>query len=308
VAYWKLFMRATQLISRRQEYRADELACAVAGSSALMGGLRKIAGSAAAQQLYWRSQVFPALEAGCRLPIAEGFARFIASPGMAAATAAHVEKEIAGAKALAFDSHPPLRDRLAAAARFPGRPLPEASDPAVTLIDGLDALEVKLLEAIAPKAKAASLKLAQWEKIGATVYVPSWRRFVAENAHALAGFKVEDLVRLALDPKDVASRMCDPKGMLLTREQRIERARLLLWNAFALTLLDHGWELQADPGQYSLHRGEQIIKPDELSSLMRSGKMTASGWVARSRELGIGDLELVSTAASGAAAVGGPRG
>ncbi len=36
VAYWNLFLRTTQLVSRRQEYRADELACYVAGSQNLI--------------------------------------------------------------------------------------------------------------------------------------------------------------------------------------------------------------------------------------------------------------------------------
>jgi len=33
-AYWTLFLRATQMVSRRQESRADELACSLAGSQA----------------------------------------------------------------------------------------------------------------------------------------------------------------------------------------------------------------------------------------------------------------------------------
>ncbi|MGA3327677.1 MAG: M48 family metallopeptidase, partial [Terriglobia bacterium] len=48
MAYWNLFLRITQLISRRQEYRADELACSVAGSRALIEGLQDIHRGAAA--------------------------------------------------------------------------------------------------------------------------------------------------------------------------------------------------------------------------------------------------------------------
>jgi len=40
VLYWKLFMRLTQFISRRQEFRSDELACYVAGAEPLVEGLK----------------------------------------------------------------------------------------------------------------------------------------------------------------------------------------------------------------------------------------------------------------------------
>jgi heat shock protein HtpX len=44
--YWKLFFRLTQLVSRRPEYRADELACYIAGTEAMSTGLKKISASA----------------------------------------------------------------------------------------------------------------------------------------------------------------------------------------------------------------------------------------------------------------------
>ncbi|MGA2595132.1 MAG: M48 family metallopeptidase, partial [Bryobacteraceae bacterium] len=47
-AYWTLFLRATQMVSRRQESRADELACWVAGSEALIDGLCSIEKASAA--------------------------------------------------------------------------------------------------------------------------------------------------------------------------------------------------------------------------------------------------------------------
>jgi heat shock protein HtpX len=37
--YWRLFLRAINSVSRRQEYRADELACIVSGKQAFLGGL-----------------------------------------------------------------------------------------------------------------------------------------------------------------------------------------------------------------------------------------------------------------------------
>ena len=41
--YFKLFLRAINLASRQREYRADELACFIAGRQALIDGLRRSA-------------------------------------------------------------------------------------------------------------------------------------------------------------------------------------------------------------------------------------------------------------------------
>ena len=92
--YWKLFFRATQLISRRQEYRADELACHIAGSEALISGLTKIHEGTAAFPTYWNFEIAPLLSRGYRLPIAEGFRLFLSAPKIARQAQSHLEKEL----------------------------------------------------------------------------------------------------------------------------------------------------------------------------------------------------------------------
>jgi heat shock protein HtpX len=292
VAYWKLFMRATQLISRRQEYRADELACAVAGSSALIAGLRRIEGLSAALPLFWTSSVNPALQAGCRIPLAEGFAKFTALPNVAVAISNHIEQKLKTAKTQAYDSHPPLRDRLAAAAAFHGRDYPDSSTPAITLFDGIDALEVQLLQTVAPKLKIANLRFVGWDRVAPDVYLPLWRNLVATHSRTLADLKVEDVVRLAQDPRDVVAQMPDPKGMLLTHQQRTENARGLLWTALTVALLNYGWQLRPDPTGNLLQLGEHILNPNQLARDVQSGKLTPRDWAARAAELGIGQLPL----------------
>lgn len=292
--YWKLFMRATQLVSRRQEYRADELACAVAGSAALSGGLRQIEGLSAVLPLFLQSAVKPALQAGCRVPLAAGFAQFAGVPEMAAAISKHVEQKLKTAKTQAYDSHPPLRDRLAAAQSYGGGEQAVSQGRAATLFDGIDALEVQLLQTLAPPgANAADLRLVTWDRINSDVYLPLWRATVAGQSKVLAGLKVEDVVRLALDARGIAAEMRDPPGRLLSRPQRLEAARGLLWTAFTVTLLDHGWRLCADPGGARLQRGEHVLDPNQLARETQSGKLTPNAWLARAAELGIGPLPLV---------------
>ena len=77
IGYWKLLLRATQMISRRQEYRAGEPACRSVGSEALVSSLRTIPGSGLAVPAYWSSEVNSVLANGLRPPIAEGFRRSV---------------------------------------------------------------------------------------------------------------------------------------------------------------------------------------------------------------------------------------
>ena len=114
-AYWTLFLRATQMVSRRRESRADELACRLAGSRAMIDGLCAIQKASAAIQSYWQSALAPARQGGYRPPIAEGFGMLVAAPWVARGFRAHGERA-------AEEGHQPLRYASSAArADYGGR-------------------------------------------------------------------------------------------------------------------------------------------------------------------------------------------
>jgi Zn-dependent protease with chaperone function len=92
--YWKLFLRCTRLVSRKQEFRADELASQVAGSTALIDGLRVVSRIDPTVQMYWNTEVAPVTNAGFHAPLAEGFALFVAAPEISAAIDDLLEKNL----------------------------------------------------------------------------------------------------------------------------------------------------------------------------------------------------------------------
>ena len=49
--YFVVFLRAINLVSRHKEFRADELACLIAGRQPLIDGLRSIHGAASVANL-----------------------------------------------------------------------------------------------------------------------------------------------------------------------------------------------------------------------------------------------------------------
>jgi Zn-dependent protease with chaperone function len=294
IAYWNLFLRITQRISRRQELRADELACSVAGSRALIEGLQDIHRGAAAASAYW-GEFRQVIAAGYRPPIAEGFARFIAAGEIRDALGAQLTKDLAHPQARPFDSHPPLRERLVAAGRLPAGNEPQNDLPAISLIDDVAGLEGQLLQKLIPKQNVGSLKLAKWEDVGHTIFVPGWRKYVEEYAELLAGVTAGSLPEKVRDLSEMGSRIRDPRGMLLTREQRTQRAADLLAAGFCLALISSGWELHAQPGEFYLQRGTEHLQPFHILRELASAKLAGQAWLERTRALDIEGLCLDPT-------------
>ena len=110
--YFKLFLRAINLVSRKKEHRADELACLIAGREPLIDGLRAIHGAALAWPSYWKTELAPMLNDGAVPGIGDGFARFLAVPTISEQIQKNLEKEIREGKTNPYNSHPPLRDRI----------------------------------------------------------------------------------------------------------------------------------------------------------------------------------------------------
>ncbi len=298
VAYWKLFMRITQAISRLHEYRADELASNIAGSQALIDGLYAVHGASAAFPSFWRTEMLPAMDAGYRPSLADGFAQFIAVPKIAAAVTDHVKQQLSAATQDPYDTHPPLKDRVAALQSHAIGPQETDSAPAIRLLESLDEVELELLQMMAPDREIASLKSVSWDRIGADAYLPQWRQIVRESATILGNGTLASLSELAGNLPDIARRLRDPQGMLLTREQRIERAAHLLRIALTAALCDAGWHFHASPGQFYLELNEHRMSPAETVNQMRSGAITSADWAERCRTLGISEVPLVPLSSS----------
>ena len=296
--YWLLFLRAINFVSRRQEFRADELACIVAGPQPLMSGLRIVHGAGMAWPAYWKSEVAPMLGSGFLPSIAGGFAQFLAAPAIAKQVESGIEREMREGKTEPYDSHPPLRDRLAAAQVLSNQSGPDDTQSALSLLEDGGAAELAFLEAINPELPKDALKRVSWEEQGAAVLVPSWTTFVGEYAPLPQGITAGNLAESAGRVPEIASQIRDPQGMLLTREQRVERARSLLSAAFGLALVNSGWKVHASPGEFHLDDGDEKLDPHKLMLEISDGTISKEAWAAKCKELGIEDIALAVTPAS----------
>lgn len=296
--YWKLFIRMTQLISRRQEYRSDELACHIAGSQPLIAGLETLHRSQAALNSYWNSVVLPVAAGGYQPRIANGFLLFMEAPQIAKATAEILAKEIAEGKTKPFDSHPALQKRIERARRydisapesFAGENGSEAA--MISVIDDLDTLEGALLRKVIPAVAKADLKPMSWETAASHVYVPIWRKDMAPYQAWLETQTVRGLPALVMDPKPLSDQVPTAPGMLPNRDHRNAKAQEILSRALALSLIDHGWNIVAQPGTFYLEVAGARHDPFGMMAKLKAGKLSKEQWEAFCAEQGIGDLPL----------------
>ena len=95
---------------------------------------------------------------------------------------------------------------------------------------------------------------------------------------------------------NLAARIPDPKGMLLTWEQRSQRAVELTGVALGLVLIDHGWTLVAQPGVFCLKRDAEEINCFTLAADVIAGKITREAWIERCQGLGIAGCHMAEIA------------
>jgi heat shock protein HtpX len=292
--YFTFFLRVTNFVSRKKEYRADELACLVAGARPLVQGLRKIHGAAMAWGVYWNSEVVPVLNQSWIPEIGDGFARFLAAPQIAVQVSKGIEKEIAEGKTEPYDTHPPLRDRISAIEKLNARSEEEAGDPALTLVDDIAATELKFLELANPQLAKDSLRYVSWDEVSQKVTIPSWKKALTEYAPVFRGLKAGDLPLAVKNLPEIGAKIRDPQGMLLAPQQRTQRAGQLLAVAVGLAMLENGWESFSQPGNFYLHRGTEKIDVFEAVDELIAGKVSPENWVSTCERLSIKDLALSS--------------
>jgi Zn-dependent protease with chaperone function len=291
--YFILFLHVINFVSRKKEYRADELACFVAGAEPLIQGLRRIHGAGMAWPAYWNTEVVPVLNQSCMPPIADGFARFLVVPEIALQVAEGIGKEIEEGKIDPYDTHPPLRDRIAAIEQLTVAANDQNSAIALSLLDAPQDAELQFLVFVNPKLEKESLRPVGWDEIGQAVTIPSWKSLVAEYALLLQGVTAESVPDLIQRLPEIGSRMRDPKGSLLAPQQRTQRAGHLVASALALALLDKGWQLEISPGQFYFHRGTEKTNVFAMMDTLLTGKVTQQAWVTSCAKVGISDSLLV---------------
>lgn len=292
--FFMAFLRGINMVSRKQEYRADELACLIAGRRNLVSGLRAIHRAATAWPAYWTNEVAPALDGGSLVAVGEGFCRFVSVPEISAAISKDLETRLREEKTEPYDTHPPLRDRMAAAEKLSDSALSQDSRAASSLLENLPAAEMQFVEDQIPDLRPGTLEYVGWDEVGVRVTIPGWRKFVGEYAEPLQGVNAESIPDHVSEFRQIGSRIRDPKGMLLSPQQRTVRAAGLFAAALALRMTEAGWEIQVQPAIFRIFKQDREFNPFLAVQALLAGKMSADQWRTQCRELGLSEIVLLA--------------
>jgi hypothetical protein len=287
------FLRITHGISRSQEYAADALAARVVGATPLATGLRKIHGAAEVFLPYWHTEVAPILEHGYRPPIAEGFTKFLASPDVSSHIATSISQALAGEKVDPYDTHPPLRERLAAIAADASSS-PDDGPRSVTLLEDVDAVESRLVAHLATDRNGSPLDPIDWPDAGIRVWSAIWRERISRDGARLAGITPARIPALATSLEALAVQLGLAPDLQAAQDSDARRDVVhLLGSACAVALLDRGWSLSALPGEeVILSRGELSIAPFANINALSKGELSSHDWEVGWRALSLLDLDL----------------
>jgi Zn-dependent protease with chaperone function len=287
--YARLFFRVSHAVSRHQEHLADILAARVAGAAALAGGLKAVHFAGLAFAPYWAQEVSPVLDAGFLPPLAVGFARFIEQPRIAEGLRQAVEEEAAGGKHDPYDTHPSLRERLAALAKLPSGPAPADAARALALLDGVAELERRLLATLADRKQVQALAPVTWEEIGTKVLLPQWCAFLREHGFALSG----------VTPAALPSLDWTAVGRKLARSVRKDDADPLrladsaVGAALGLALARAGFAVEAPPGSPIVLAGRgSRVDLFTLRERLTSRPEERQAWLALCAAAGIAETDL----------------
>jgi heat shock protein HtpX len=296
--YFVAFLRISNFVSRKQEYRADELASLIAGRQNLIDGLQALHRTAAVWPAYWKQEVQPVLSMGSLVAIGEGLNRFLALPEISQAVSKSLETRLREEKAKPYDTHPPLRDRIAAAQQLPDSPALQDTQIASSLLDNIRDAEIGLVESRTQDLRPGSLSYVSWDDVATRVTIPGWQQFVSEYSEPLRGITPESLPDHVSKFREIGSRIRDPRGRLLSPEQRTARAAGLFAAAFALAMIRIGWELQVGPGLFRMSRGNQEFNPFMAVDQLMANKLSREAWTARCQELNLLQLILLPSSPS----------
>jgi hypothetical protein len=192
-----------------------------------------------------------------------------------------------------YDTHPPLRERIAAVKNMPNNETTGDDLPAISLLGDVEGLEARLLSAIAPEASAQVLPPLAWDDVGRKIWVPAWEACIGKYAEVLAGSTPSALPELLQNADAFALRLRQCDGEDLTPEQRQQHIIGTLGIALAVALSRNGWQPHVLPGDDVVcERNGILIKPLDVVPKLASGELTPDAWRKFCVDAGIAALDL----------------
>lgn len=275
-AYGALFLRASGAVSRAQELAADAHAADVCGAGAAWGALHRLDALGATWTVYLHHDALPAVERGVRVPLLDGWRRFLVAPRLRP----EVERGLAGAAEAPpapGDTHPTTAARLAALdprRRADGpRPAPAGC---LELLGGEAAAE----EAWYRRVLRAPLPQVGWDEVASRALLPALEADLAGGALDPGQADLARLPALVRDAEGAWEAV--RRGVSLATPAARRKGGLRLIGAWlAAALRRRGFEPLARPGaELLLRRGDLEVEPWATVAALDEGRLTPEAWQA----------------------------
>jgi heat shock protein HtpX len=291
--YGRLFMKLTMAISRQQEFTADQVAARVAGREPMKQALRQVTVVGPAHASYISSEVIPVLQSGFLPPVASGFNRFLADAKVAQATAALVDEAMTSGQTGEFDSHPALRERLAALDLGTDASTLVEAAPATTLVTDADALASAIIAFFSPPEAVARLKPVQWDDVAAAIYLPQWVATAESHRDWLTPLTPDALPSGPADFVTLGRALVKKTEIEVSNEDRVQRTVYVLAASIGALLSRRGWTPRSELGQpLVLVRGEEVFEPFSTMSALADRTLAQQDWQSMCARMGIAGESL----------------
>jgi Zn-dependent protease with chaperone function len=271
--YGQLFLRVSGTVSRQQELAADGLAARTCGARATSSALHKVHALAPLWAAYLGHDVIPIIERSVRVPVLEGFRRFLTEKSRRAEINQDLE-EAARRPPSPWDSHPPFEERL----RALGHEVEAAGTaPPLEALEKEGCLELLGGEAGAEDAFYAQMTQGElvrlgWEEIGEKVILPEIAKQLEGSSLDPRRTSMSDLPELLREGPALWDRI-RPAGIdILSPEAKRQRARHLLVQWLAATLAERGFRPEFRPGaNLRVSRDGDSVEPAAVVEQVATG-------------------------------------
>ena len=295
--YARMFMRLTMAVSRQQEFVADETAARVAGAAPMVSALQKVALLSPAYSTYLQHEVLPILRSGFLPPIADGFRRFMASPGTTEAFTEMVRQHEAETTVDQFETHPPLNERVAALERLRLAHIDQVQETSAPLLGNADLQARLLLEHSAGDDQIRQLNEIRWEDVAEKIYADQWSQIAKAHAQWFGSLTVDNLPAGKRAYADMGKKLRNEGEMLVGSDEALPRAVHVMIAGLGSALLRAGWHAETGPGRpVEVRRGDASVIPVQVIGRLVENADTFKEWKAQCDALGITGLPLAATA------------
>lgn len=291
--YGRLFLLVTQSVFRQEEFMADERAAETVGTWQSVESLKAVYQASLAFEVFLELEMRPAVAAGFRPPLGEGFARFLKSSNLQDKLRSAARGMMAQERSSLYDSHPVMRERITALQKMPMGSQERDSSRASDLIALSPELDQDLTAFRFPSTTKRLLKNTSWEKVTQLLYVPDWEALARTCSKALRGLTPASLADLCTQQEKISVRFSDLGEEQPVPEKPFELGCSAIGAALCLVLQRRGWTVSTDPGKpVTVQNDRGAIEPFFLVQRLCKGEISREKWLEGCQMLGISDFNL----------------